>query len=786
MQATDARPLSAEQMEIADGQGRLLASVREALSHARTHLRPRQGDNGARLDARARAIASLREEYATAGEEDRPAILAQMHQAAARVEARVEPLPNLKEPYFASMRLRAAGRRRDVLLGAHPFMDPARGVTILDWRRAPVAEVFFTCEPGDEYEIEAGGRMIEGVLERRHLLTFEDGDLSAISVEDGTLTRAGSTWRFEPGDVAPSLRAAEDGDAGAAKRGLDLDPHQIALLERDPKEPLIVLGSAGCGKTTVAIHRAASLCRRYPETFSPQRVLVLVPEPGLRRLAERMLAELGVTGVLVLTFDEWIRAEARRVFPWLPDRESPDPPFAVSRIKRHPAMRVAIDRLIDDLARSIGERLDRTLAGRGGIRDAILARTEPVLADRLRRAEEALACSATPARKRLLTEALREERRGLVRVRADHQRLVGDRALLHLAALSSGGELSMGLVEQVAEHTNRQLDEPSEVRFAHVAKERLATLDGRSLDDGTPEAAAGTVDVEDYALLFELLQRKTGKSGTRSGELTRYAHIVLDEAQELSPIELTIIGRAVGAGGSVTVAGDAAQRIDRAGYFASWEAVMEALGARSTPAWLETTYRSPRPIVELAHVILGAQAPEVMPRAAREGLPVVLTTAPSDGYAAAVLCRALRRLLDREPFAGVALIAKDAASARAVVDAIARAVPARLVLDGDFSFGPGIEVTEVANIKGLEFDYVIIPDATAEAYPDTPDSRRALHVAATRASRRLWILAPGSPSPILLGAIAAAQLPSALPRDGRDPVVSARSSSPRAEPANPR
>jgi DNA helicase IV len=58
-------------------------------------------------------------------------------------------------------------------------------------------------------------------------------------------------------------------------------------------------------------------------------------------------------------------------------------------------------------------------------------------------------------------------------------------------------------------------------------------------------------------------------------------------------------------------------------------------------------------------------------------------------------------------------------------------------------------VTEVAHVKGLEFDYVIVPDADAKSYPDTPESRRLLHVAATRASRRLWMISPAGPSPIL-------------------------------------
>jgi DNA helicase IV len=71
------------------------------------------------------------------------------------------------------------------------------------------------------------------------------------------------------------------------------------------------------------------------------------------------------------------------------------------------------------------------------------------------------------------------------------------------------------------------------------------------------------------------------------------------------------------------------------------------------------------------------------------------------------------------------------------------------VLDGDFAFGPGLEVTEVAEVKGLEFDTVIVPDASAKAYPDTPESRRTLHVAVTRAITRLWMVSPGAQSPIL-------------------------------------
>jgi DNA helicase-2/ATP-dependent DNA helicase PcrA len=75
------------------------------------------------------------------------------------------------------------------------------------------------------------------------------------------------------------------------------------------------------------------------------------------------------------------------------------------------------------------------------------------------------------------------------------------------------------------------------------------------------------------------------------------------------------------------------------------------------------------------------------------------------------------------------------------------------VTEQDFSFEPGIEITEVEQVKGLEFDYVILLDASADHYPDTPAARRLLHVGATRAVHQLWITTLGTPSPMIAKAI---------------------------------
>jgi len=747
MEGTGGGPLSREHAAIVAEEERLLAEARAAIVEARGARGTRARDH--------EGLRALRDQWSTAGEDDRIALLAQMHEEQARLErSRPDRLPDVDEPYFAHLRVRVSGRVRDVLLGALPLVSARHDVTIVEWRRAPIAEVFFSCEEGDDYEFEVDDRVVSGVVVSRRLVTIERGELTSVTVPGGVIVRGGDGFRFEARESTPVLvdPAFARGSEEHGNPLLELDEVQQALVSRPPREPLLLLGSAGSGKTTVALHRVAALRRRWPKTFPAKRMLVLVPEPGLRRLSERILEGLAVEGVRVSTFEDWIRGEARRVFPWIPFREASDPPFAASRLKRHPALFAAIDRLIDEDARAIARRLDRVLGFRGVLREALEARREPILEDRLRALEEdenGLAKNTSGEKGRLLREALAEERDKLSRSRRDLARLVGDRALLMRAIERSEGELSASMVEQVALHTKQQLEPTSEERFAHVDAERLATLDGKTLDEGTPEEAAGTVDPEDHAILFELLFRKTGRSATRAGELSRYAHVVIDEAQELAPIELRVIGRALDPRGSVTVAGDAAQRIDKTAVFRSWDAVMEALAVKSEPALLETSYRSPRPIVEFAHAILGDDAPPDMPRAPREGSEVVMTNVPNEGHAAAVLCEALRRLRGEDRGASVAVIARDEASARAVHEVLARGLPCRLVRGGDFSFGAGVEVTEVAEVKGLEFDYVVVPDASAKVWPDTPASRRALHVAVTRAMRRVWIVSPGRASPIL-------------------------------------
>ena len=86
----------------------------------------------------------------------------------------------------------------------------------------------------------------------------------------------------------------------------------------------------------------------------------------------------------------------------------------------------------------------------------------------------------------------------------------------------------------------------------------------------------------------------------------------------------------------------------------------------------------------------------------------------------------------------------------------------RRVAKQDFSWDPGVDVTDVRQTKGLEFDEVVLLETTMASYPATPTARHALYVAATRASHQLWCVASQAPSELVTSAI--------RPADDADPA----------------
>lgn len=286
--------------------------------------------------------------------------------------------------------------------------------------------------------------------------------------------------------------------------------------------------------------------------------------------------------------------------------------------------------------------------------------------------------------------------------------------------------------------------------------------DDRSVGiDGATEVEPPRLDREDDAILLRLVQRLRGPL-VKNKERIRYEHILIDEAQDLSPVEMAVVLGASTKDRSVTLAGDTAQRLHMDNGFRSWEQVLAAVRSRK-PGQKETSlapieveplkvqYRSTHPIIELAQGVLGPLADPKSGHAIRDGAPVELFRFAHSGEAVGFLGEALRELMQAEPRSTIAILARHPEQADLYFKGLKTAeVPyLRRISEQDFPFKPGIDVTDVRQVKGLEFDYVILLEVSRASYPVNDEGRHLLHIAATRAAHQLWITCTGEPSDIL-------------------------------------
>ena len=605
-----------------------------------------------------------------------------------RLRERVrELLPQARTPYSVHLRVRgAAGRETDVLLGtASKSGEAGEALAIIDWRSAPLAEVFFGFDEGEEYQVDVEGRPVEGVLLQKNVVAFEGGELAEIVTPRERLVLRQGRWVSEPLAALPALHTPGTHRAAGSIADIQLDAAQKRIVELPPGQAALVLGEAGCGKTTVALHRLAWLSGLRGKHF---KGAVVVPTEGLRAFTQALLERMNVSGVEALLYDRFAALQARKAFKDLPRRESQNTPAASVRLKRDAGLVPLLHEI---------------------------ARREPPPPD-----------DARPSRR---TRALGR--------REDLHALFGDPALLARA-----GVLGPPSIEDVVRHTKIQFGATAEEEFAHVHLEARQTADGRDLAEGTPQEDAQTVDVEDYAVLFEIDRLRSELHGVPPAAPPGWDCVVLDEAQELAPLELALIGRSVAPRGTLIVAGDADQQVDETASFRSWESTMEQLGRREyVRDVLAVSYRCPPDVTAFARSLREGGAPlrEPAPYAQFSGEPQLL----------AWLLGELQLLLENDPTVSVAVICRAAETARHFSRALRFGLEARLALGGQFAFKPGVDVTAVEEVKGLEFDCVVLPDVTAVNYPDTAAARRALYVASTRAVRQLVMAGAGKRSALL-------------------------------------
>ena len=580
-------------------------------------------------------------------------------------------------------------------IGRRHVRDAAGDPVVIDWR-APMSRPFYQASAADP----------QG-LTRRRRFGFSAGELTGY--EDEVLADGGQTGDFLQAEIERP-RSGPMRDIVAT-----IQPDQDDIVRAPLAESVCVQGAPGTGKTAVGLHRAAYLLYTHGGQLARTGVLVVGPNRAFLRYIEQVLPTLGEVDVEQTTVAE---LTAR-----VPVRAVDRPEVAV--LKGDGRMAELLRRALWGEIRKPADSVQVPLAGR----------KYRVPVERLKR----------------YVDDLRR------RARADD-----DQQLLHYAA---GRERLMMLL---AEDARRQKEEAggspgdAETRRAARSAEVRAFCDEvwpardaagllcelLSDADRLARAARGLLDDDEQALLrWPVLPRSvrtapwTPADAVLADELAGllertpgYGHVVVDEAQDLSPMQCRAVARRLAAG-SLTVLGDLAQATSPWSP-SDWQETLAGLGRPDTVVRpLTRGYRVPGEVLEFANRLLPLIAPGLTAATAVRADPGSLRVRPV-GALAAPLAEVVGEL-------GAAPGSIGVVCADAAVDDVAAALagaglPAAVLTD-DGEEAARLAVVPATLAKGLEFDAVVVVDPAAIVAAE-PRGLHRLYVVLTRAVSTLVVL----------------------------------------------
>ncbi|PLS75311.1 MAG: helicase [Actinobacteria bacterium] len=616
---------------------------------------------------------------------------------------------------------------------------------VVDWR-APVAEPFY----------RATGVHTMGLARRRH---FATEGRRLLGIEDEVFGEGGE--ELELAGAGALFTALERSRSGRMR---DI----VATVQREQDEViraelggvLVVQGGPGTGKTAVALHRAAYLLYTYRFPLERQGVLLVGPNPVFLRYIGQVLPSLGESGVALSTIEGLVPdARVRAV-----DGD------VAARAKGDARMAKVLARAVRDRQRSLRYAAEVGFEGfslRLGVREAeaivASARRRPGTHNARRRHVEALV--ARHLHEQYRRAAHRRRRTGLwVDQSADGhddgsaQAGPGGDGEPTAPELAEGGlsqaELWWRLrrLPAVATALDRMwpLLAPEELLHDLYGAPPLLRLAGKAILSaeelaGLHRPRSATLEeipwtAEDLPLLDEARVLLGPRSRTRRAddEIRAYGHIVVDEAQDLTPMQLRMLARR-SISGSMTVVGDVAQATGSRAP-SGWEDIVAHLPRRRRGHFTELSvnYRTPLEIMELAGRVLAVAAPHLHPpRSVRStGNRPVFVTAGQEEMAERVAALAHDETME----AGGGTVA--VITAPSWFEALAAGLETKgIAFSRADRHGIESQVTliPVGTVKGLEFDAVVVVEP-ARIVGESAQGLRALYVALTRATQRLTIV----------------------------------------------
>jgi len=712
-----------------------------------------------RAQARAR-LAAVRREGPTGSPQNR----SERDAFATLYEDRVAQLEAVEERLvFGRLDLDDASTR---YVGRIGLTDHEQTPLLTDWR-APAARAFY----------RATAAHPDGVRRRRHVVTrgrtvtgVEDEVLDLDLLDDDPDTLAGLSGE---GALLAGLRAARTGRMGDIVATIQAE--QDAIIRSELAGALVVQGGPGTGKTAVALHRAAYLLYAHRRTLERSGVLLVGPSRTFLRYIDQVLPSLGETGVVTATTADLVPGVVA----------TGTEPDDVAAVKGRAVMAQVIARAVRDRERVPAEatsvRVDgRTVVVRPSDVAQAIARARRLhrphnlarvafVRDMLSRLAsqyvEQLAFEVPSDERGEIVEELRTTREIRIALNLAWMPLTPEKLLSDLYAKpwrldSAAPQLSRRDRALLARDADAPWT-PADVPLLDEAAELLGEDDQAARAQARAASEARQREVSYARQVLE----QTGGSAFVSAELLAdrfasggpalttaeraaadrswtYGHVVVDEAQELSPMAWRALLRRVPTR-SLTIVGDVAQTSSSAGTRA-WAATLDpVLRGTWRQADLTVNYRTPAAVADAAGRVADAARLPRSPLTSARDVPgaLVVTPVAHDELVEAVVSTARTALRTVRDESGAGRVAVIAAPHR-VPALLAAARDAGLPVPGAATGSAAIDLDAAVVVitpresKGLEFDEVVLVEP-ADVLDASPGD---LYVAMTRPTRTLHVL----------------------------------------------
>ncbi|QRG68739.1 RNA polymerase recycling motor HelD [Brevibacillus choshinensis] len=676
----------------------------------------------------------------------------------------------VQSPYFGRIDFREETEPKadPIYLGIASLLDEREEqFLVYDWR-APISSLYYDYAPGPAvYETPSG--TVSGEITCKRQYVIRDGKLLHLFDTGVTI-----------GDELLQEVLGKHADSQMKSIVATIQRDQNRIIRNERSRLVIVSGAAGSGKTSAALQRIAYLLYRYRKTLRAEQIVLFSPNSLFNSYISTVLPELGEENMQQTTFQDY--AEHRLGSTFSLEHPLAQMEYVLTameengyagrlegiRIKTSPRFM----RAIDDYAALLKEKgiQFRPIT----FRDRVIIRAE-----RIREQFYAMDPSISiPNRMALLARWLLGELKKQERLERNKPWVEDELELLDKDAFVAAYQ-ELRRQNQFREDTFNDFDREQELLAAKIVKKQfqplrqfvreLAFIDAaatyRQLFSDSELAHAVFCAAERPPMWDEICRQTLERldhheltyedtppflylleklEGFQTNNIVR--HVFIDEAQDYSPFQFALLQRLFPRA-KMTVLGDWNQAIYAHAYqSSSFEAVASLYEPEQTETFVLTkSYRSTEPIVTFTRQLVpGGESIEPFHRAGRK--PSVTIVADSDRLTEKIAAKI--KELQADGHQAIAVITKTAAEAQEAYERLRDKLEIRMIGTKAISYETGALIIPSYLAKGVEFDAVLIYDASSERY-QLENERKLFYTACTRAMHELHLYSVGAISPFL-------------------------------------